>query len=238
MVVPDELTDDQALFLTDILPTGYMGAEMCDIKPGDVVAVWGCGPVGQFAIVSALLLGASKVIAIDEVPERLALARDAAGAETIDFSTTDVQSALKEMTAGRGPDACIDAVGLEASAGSLPIHAYDRVKQATRQETERGGALRQAVLSVRNGGILSIIGVYGGFMDTFPIGSLMNRSITVRTGQTHVHRYLRPLTEHIRAGRIDPTFIVTHHLPLEQAPAGYELFKHKQDDCIKVVLHP
>ncbi|MDP9497075.1 MAG: glutathione-dependent formaldehyde dehydrogenase [Actinomycetota bacterium] len=235
--VDDDLTDEQVLFLTDILPTGWMGAEMCDIEPGDVVAVWGAGPVGQFAIVSALLLGAHSVIAIDREDYRLAMARDKAGAaHTINSDDTDVMQALKEITAGRGPDKVIDAAGLEATHGNPAIQAYDRVKQAAMLETDRGAALRQAVLSVRSGGVVSIVGVYGGFMDKFPVGSLMNRSITVRTGQTHVHRYLPPLHERIRKGEIDPTFIITHRMGLEDAARGYEIFKHKQDGCMKVVL--
>ncbi|MDP9435863.1 MAG: glutathione-dependent formaldehyde dehydrogenase [Actinomycetota bacterium] len=237
MKVPDELDDEQVLFLTDILPTGYMGAEMADIEKGDVVAVWGCGPVGQFAITSARLLGAAVVIGIDPEPYRLAMARDKAGADhVLNSDEVDVMQALKELTAGRGPDRVIDAAGLEAHHGNPVIHAYDRVKQATMSETERPHALRQAVLSVRNGGVVSIVGVYGGFMDKFPIGSLMNRSITVRTGQTHVHRYLEPLLERIRKGELDPTFIITHRMRLEDAPRGYEIFKHKKDDCMKVVL--
>ncbi len=238
MKVDDELTDEQVLFLTDILPTGYMGAEMCDIQSGDVVAVWGAGPVGQFAIASAYLLGAGRVIAIDRFPYRLAMARDKAGAETINYEETDVQQALKELTAGRGPDACIDAVGLEAHHGAAALHAYDRIKQAGRLETDRGAALRQAIMSCRSGGTVSVVGVYGGFMDKFPVGSWMNRSITLRAGQAHVHRYLRPLLKRIRKGKIDPTFIITHRMSLEDAPKGYEIFKNKQDDCMKVVLSP
>ncbi|MDP9367930.1 MAG: glutathione-dependent formaldehyde dehydrogenase [Chloroflexota bacterium] len=233
--VPDGMTDEQALFLSDILPTGYMGAEMCDIRPGDIVAVWGAGPVGQFAIVSAFLLGAERVIAIDRFPYRLQMAREKAGAETINYEETDVLDALKEMTGGRGPDACIDAVGLEAH-GHGAAYAYDRVKQAAKLETDRLTALRQAIMACRNGGTVSIVGVYGGFVDKFPIGSVMNRSLTIKAGQTHVHRYMRPLLERIQNGEIDPTFIITHTLPLEQAPHGYELFKHKQDNCEKVVL--
>ena len=237
MKVDDDLTDEQVLFLTDILPTGYMGAEMADIQRGDVVAVWDAGPVGQFAIASALLLGAAEVIAIDPVDYRLTMAREKAGAaHTINSSAVDVMQVLKDLTGGRGPDRVIDAVGLEATSGSAAIQAYDRVKQATMSETDRGAALRQAVLACRSGGVVSIIGVYGGFMDKFPVGSLMNRSITVRTGQTHVHRYLRPLLERIRKGEIDPTFVITHRMGLEDAPAGYEVFKHKREDCMKVVL--
>lgn len=237
MKVDDDLTDEQVLFLTDILPTGYMGAEMADIEKGDVVAVWGCGPVGQFAIASARLLGAGTVIGIDPVAYRRAMAAEKAGADhVIDSDAEDVMQVLKDLTGGRGPDRVIDAVGLEAHHGKPLINAVDRAKQATMIETDRPHALRQAVLSVRSGGVVSIVGVYGGFMDTFPIGSLMNRSITVRTGQTHVHRYLRPLLERIRKGEIDPTFIITHRMPLEDAAKGYDVFRHKQDECMKVVL--
>jgi threonine dehydrogenase-like Zn-dependent dehydrogenase len=235
MKVPEGMTDEQALFLSDILPTGYMGAEMCDIQPGDTIAVWGCGPVGQFAIVSAFLLGAERVIAIDRFPYRLAMARDKAGAEVINYEQVDVMEALNEMTGGRGPDACIDAVGMEAH-GHGPMYAVDRVKQATRLETDRPIALREAIMACRNGGTVSVIGVYGGFIDHFPMGSLMNRSLTIKTGQTHVQRYMRPLLERIQNGEIDPTFIITHTLPLEQAPHGYDIFKNKLDGCEKVVL--
>src|SRR5437762_949854 len=197
--VPDTLTDDQVLFLSDILPTGYMAAEACDIKPGQTIAVWGCGPVGQFAIKSAFLLGAERVIAIDKVPERLEMARDKAGAETINYEEIDsVIETLKDMTGGRGPDRCIDAVGLEANGHAHAVqYAYDRVKQVVMAETDRPIALREAILSVRNGGTLSVPGVYGGFIDKVPFGSIMNRSITIKTGQTHVQRYMRPLLEKI-----------------------------------------
>ena len=236
--IESDLSDEQALFLTDILPTGYMGAEMCEIEPGDLVAVWGAGPVGQFAIASAFLLGAERVIAIDRVGYRLEMARRNSGAEVINYEDTDVNEELKWMTAGRGPDACIDTVGMEAHHGSAPIRAYDKIKQAARLETERPHALRQAITCCRNGGVVSIVGVYGGMVDKFPIGSLMNRSLTVRTGQCHVHRYMRPLLEHIEDGRLDPTFIVTHRLGLDQAPDAYETFKEKDDECVKVVLTP
>lgn len=235
--IEDDLTDDQALFLSDILPTGYMGAEMCDIKSGDIVAVWGAGPVGLFAIMSAYLLGAAKVIAIDQVPYRLELARNI-GATTINFADTSVLGELRDMTAGRGPDHCIDAVGMEARNGTTVVDAYDRVKQAVRLETERPHALREALMSCRNGGTVSIVGVYGGMMDKFPIGALMNRSLTIKAGQCHVQRYMRPLLDRIRTGEIDPTVIISHHLQLDQAPHGYEIFKHKQDSCTKVVLNP
>jgi threonine dehydrogenase-like Zn-dependent dehydrogenase len=234
--IESDLPDEKVLFLSDIFPTAYMGAEMCDIKPGDVVAVWGAGPVGLLAISSAYLLGAEKVIAIDRFDYRLQMASEKAGAETINYDDASVFEALKDITAGRGPDACIDAVGLEAHSDIGPLQLYDRLKQAVRLETDRGPALREAILACRNGGTVSIIGVYGGLMDKFPIGSLMNRSITVRAGQCHVQRYTRPLLNRIEQGEIDPSFVITHRLPLEEAPNAYETFKQKQDDCVKVVL--
>ncbi len=236
--IDSDLSDEQVLFLSDVFPTGYMGADVCDIKPGDIVAVWGCGPVGQFAIASAYLLGAERVIAIDRLDYRLTMARDKAGAETINYERTPVREALREMTGGRGPDACIDCVGLEAHHHHGGMYAYDRVKQATRLETERGYALREAIFNCRSGGTVSIMGVYGGFMDKFPIGAVMNRGLTIRTGQCHVHRYLEPLLAHIERGDIDPSFIVTHRMSLDDASDGYETFKHKQDECVKVVLTP
>jgi threonine dehydrogenase-like Zn-dependent dehydrogenase len=235
--VPDGVTDEQALFLSDIFPTGYMAAEICGIEPGDVVAVWGCGPVGQFAIKSAFLLGAERVIGIDRFAYRLAMAHDKCGAETVNYEDVDVYDTLKELTGGRGPDHVIDAVGMEAHSPGLP-YAYDRTKQALMLETDRPLALRQAIQACRNGGTVSIIGVYGGFVDKMPIGSLMNRSLTVKTGQTHVQRYMKPLLERIRNGEIDPTFVVTHRLPLDEAPRGFDLFLHKEDDCMKIVLRP
>jgi len=233
--VDDDLTDEQVLFLSDIFPTGFMGAEMCGIKPGDVIAVWGAG---QFAAASAFLLGAERVIVIDRFPYRLKIAAERAGAETINYEETSVLEALREMTAGRGPDACIDAVGIEAHHSSTALHAYDRTKQATRLETDRPHALREAVMACRNGGTVSVIGVYGGFIDKFPMGAVMNRSLTIKTGQCHVHRYMRPLLERIRNGEIDPTFVITHRMRLSEAPHGYDIFKNKQDDCLKVVLTP
>jgi threonine dehydrogenase-like Zn-dependent dehydrogenase len=235
--VPEGMTDEQVLFLSDIFPTGYMGAEMCDIKGGDVIAVWGAGPVGQFAIKSAFLLGAERVIAIDRFPYRLRMAAQASGAETINYEETSVLEALKEMTGGRGPDACIDAVGLEAH-GHGPVYAIDRAKQAARIETGRPVALREAIMSCRNGGTVSVIGVYGGFIDSFPMGSLMNRSLTMKAGQCHVQRYMRPLLERIQKGEIDPSFVITHRMSLGEAPKGYETFVNKADDCVKVVLKP
>jgi threonine dehydrogenase-like Zn-dependent dehydrogenase len=228
-------TDEQVLFLSDIFPTAYMAAEACGIQPGDTVAIWGCGPVGQLTIKSAYLLGAERVIAIDRFPERLRMAREQGGAETLDYEEVDIYDALMDMTGGRGPDACIDAVGMEAHGHGIQ-YAYDRAKQATMLETDRPIVLREAIMACRNGGTVSIPGVYGGFIDKFPIGSVMNRSLTIKTGQTHVHRYLQPLLEKIRNGEIDPSFIVTHRMPLDDAPDGYEMFKHKRDECVKVVL--
>jgi threonine dehydrogenase-like Zn-dependent dehydrogenase len=235
--VPDGLEDEKVLFLSDILPTGYMAAENCGIKPGHVVAVWGCGPVGQFTIQSAYLLGAERVIAIDRCPERLRMAREVSRAETINYEEVDVLDALKTMTGGRGPDACIDAVGMEAHGVGL-VGAYDRVKQAMMMETERPNALREALMACRNGGVVSIPGVYGGFLDKMPIGSFMNRSLTLKTGQTHVQRYLKPLLDRVQKGEIDPSVIITHRLPLDQAPNAYKMFRDKQDECVKVVLKP
>ncbi|WP_425252802.1 zinc-dependent alcohol dehydrogenase [Janthinobacterium sp. NFX145] len=235
--VPDELKDEQVLFLSDILPTGYMAAEACAITPGQVVAVWGCGPVGQFAIQSAFLLGAERVIAIDHYPERLRMARELAGAETLHFDAVDVPDALREMTGGRGPDACIDAVGMEAH-GSGISYIYDRLKQTMKLESDRPTALREALMACRNGGVVSVPGVYGGFSDKIPFGSIMNRSLTIKTGQTHVQRYMQPLLERIQRGELDPGAIISHHLTLDEAPHGYEIFQKKQEQCIKVVLHP
>jgi threonine dehydrogenase-like Zn-dependent dehydrogenase len=234
--IENGFSDEQVLFLSDIFPTGYMGAEMCGIKRGDVIAVWGAGPVGQFAIASAFLLGAERVIAIDRYNYRLDMARNNSGAETINYEEVDnVVDTLNEMTGGRGPDHCIDAVGLEAHAPGIQ-YAYDRAKQAMMLETGRPIALRQAAMACRNGGTISVIGVYGGFIDKFPMGSIMNRSLTIRTGQCHVQRYMRPLLQHIENGDIDPSFVITHHMQLEDAPRGYEMFLKKTDGCEKVVL--
>ena len=234
--VPDGMADEQALFLSDILPTGYMGAEMCDIEAGDVIAVWGAGPVGQFAMASAKLLGAERVIAIDRFDYRLRMAREKAGADdTINYEDVSVLETLKELTGGRGPDACIDAVGMEAH-GPTAMYAYDRAKQALMLESDRPLALREAIMACRNGGTVSVIGVYGGLIDKFPMGALMNRSITIKTGQCHVHRYMKPLLERIQRGEIDPSFVITHTLPLSEAPRGYDMFVNKKDNCEKVVL--
>jgi threonine dehydrogenase-like Zn-dependent dehydrogenase len=235
--VPDHFSDEQVLFLSDIFPTGWMGAELCDIKPGDTIAVWGCGPVGQFSIRSAFLLGAERVIAIDQVPERLQMAEEG-GAETINYEEENVYETLMDMTGGRGPDACIDDVGMEAHAASTTVFAYDRIKQAMMLETDRPHALREAIMCCRNGGTISIMGAYGGLVDKFPLGSIMQRSLTIKTGQAHVQRYMRPLLDKIENGDIDPSFVVTHRMPLEEAPRAYDMFKNKKDNCIKVVLKP
>ena len=235
--VPDDLTDEQVLFLSDILPTGYMAAENCNIHPGDVIAIWGAGPVGQLAIKCAYLLGAERVIAIDRFDYRLRMAREQGGAETLNYEEVDVLAALKDMTGGRGPDACIDAVGMEAH-GTGVVGAYDKVKQTAGLESDRPTVLRQVIMACRNGGTLSIAGVYGGFIDKVPFGSIMNRSLTLRSGQTHVQRYMRPLLQRIENGEIDPSFIITHRMSLSDAPRAYELFRDKRDDCVKVVLTP
>jgi threonine dehydrogenase-like Zn-dependent dehydrogenase len=237
--IEDGMPDEQVLFLSDILPTGYMGAEMCEISPGDVVAVWGAGPVGQFAIASARLLGAERVIAIDRFPYRLEMAKEKAGAtEVLNYEETAVLDALDDLTAGRGPDACIDAVGLESHIDVGALHGYDRMKQAMGSETDRPHALREAIMACANGGAVSVIGVYGALMDKFPIGSFMNRSLRLRTGQCHAHRYMRPLLERIRSGELDPSFVITHRMALEDAPRGYQMFRDKADHCEKVVLSP
>jgi threonine dehydrogenase-like Zn-dependent dehydrogenase len=236
--IPDGLTDEQVLFLSDIFPTGYMGAEMCNIKSGDTIAVWGCGPVGQFAIASAKMLGAERIVAIDRFEDRLGMARNKAGAtDVINYEVLDVYDTLMEMTGGVGPDACIDAVGTEAHMPG-PLYAYDRFKQALMLETDRPFALRQAINACKNGGTVSVIGVYGGFIDKFPMGSFMNRSLTMKTGQCHVHRYMKPLLERIQNGDIDPSFVISHHMSLEQAPQGFAKFLNKEDHCTKIVLKP
>jgi threonine dehydrogenase-like Zn-dependent dehydrogenase len=234
--IPDGLSDEQVLFLTDIFPTGYMAAENCDIQPGDTVAVWGCGPVGQFAIRSAFMLGADRVIAIDRIPERLQMAA-AAKAEIINYEEIDAGEAVTEMTGGRGPDSCIDAVGMEAHGTGLDA-LYDKAKQAVRLESDRPTALRQVILACRKGGTVSIPGVYGGFVDKVPLGAAFNKGLTLKMGQTHVHRYLRPLLDRVQKGEIDPSFVITHRMKLDEAPHAYEIFKQKKDNCIKVVLKP
>jgi threonine dehydrogenase-like Zn-dependent dehydrogenase len=235
--VPEGLSDEQALFLSDAAPTGYMGADFCNIQPGDTVAVWGCGGVGLMAQQSAYLMGAERVIAIDRFPERLRMARDIAGSETIDYTADGtVLEALKEMTGGRGPDACIDAVGMEAHGTGID-YAYDVAKQALRLETDRGQALREAIMACRKGGTLSILGVYG-VMDKFPIGVIMNKGLTVRTAQQHGQKYLPRLLEHASRGELDPSYLVTHRFSLEESPRGYKMFETKEDGCVRAVFIP
>jgi len=236
MVVPDHLEDEQVLFLTDIFPTGYMAAEQCDIERGDTVAVWGAGPVGQFAIRSAFMLGAERVIAIDHREARLKLAAEA-GAECLNFETVHILDALNEMTGGRGPDRCIDAVGMEAHGLGID-NIIDRVKQATGLGTDRPHAFREAIIACRKGGTVSVPGVYGGLLDNVPFGAAMNKGLSIRTGQTHVHRYLKPLLARIEAGDIDPRVIISHVLPISDAPMAYKNFRDKQDEFRKVVLKP
>ncbi len=235
--VPESLSDEQVLFLGDVLSTGYMAAENCAIRPGDVVAVWGAGPVGQFALLSARMLGAGRLIVIDRVPERLELARTRCDAVPIHDEETDVLEALKELTGGRGPDACIDAVGMEAHGQGLD-YWYDRAKLAVRLQTDMPTALRQVVMACRKGGTVSVPGVYGGWIDKFPFGAAFNKGLTFKMGQTHTHRYMARLLDRIERGEVDPSFIITHRLHLEEAPRAYELFQKKRDGCIKVVLRP
>ena len=234
--VPTHLTDDQVLFLSDILPTGWMAAENADIEPGDTVAVWGAGPVGQFAIRSAFLLGAERVIAIDHRPGRLALAAEA-GAETLDFENVDVMAALAETTGGRGPDRCIDAVGMEAHGLAID-NMVDRAKQAIGIGTDRPHVLRQAIVACRKGGTISMPGVYGSLLDNLPMGAFVNKGLTLKTGQTRIHRYMQPLLARIETGEIQPDVIISHRIKLSEAPAAYDNFLNKQDEFTKVVLQP
>jgi len=235
--IESDLPDDKVLFLSDIFPTGYMAAENCDIKDGDVVCVWGCGPVGQFAIRSAKMLGAGKVIAIDRIPERLKLAQEG-GAEIVNYEhAPDLIETLKELTGGRGPDACIDAVGMESHGHGIDWYS-DRAKQMLGVSFDRPFALRQCIQSCRKGGVVSIPGVYGGFLDNFPFGAAFGKGLTFRMGQTHMMRYMKKLLDHVERGEIDPSVIITHRLPLQNAPDGYSTFLKKQDNCIKVVLDP
>jgi threonine dehydrogenase-like Zn-dependent dehydrogenase len=235
--IPEGMTDEQALFLGDIFPTGWQGAVQCDIQPTDTVAIWGCGPVGQFAIRSALLLGAKQVVAIDRVPERLAMAR-AGGAITINFDEESVIERLNELTGGKGPEKCIDCVGLEAHITSTVDAMYDRAKQALMMETDRPHVLREMIYVCRPAGVISIPGVYGGLLDKVPFGAAMNKGLTFRMGQTHVNRWTDDLVRRIERGQIDPSFVITHTVPLEQGPDMYSVFREKQDGCIKVVLKP
>ena len=236
--VPDGLSDEQVLFLSDIFPTGYMAAENCGIRPGDTVAVWGCGPVGLLAMASAYLLGAERVIGIDRFPARLRKAETHAKAETLDYGVVDdVVEELKQRTGGRGPDACIDAVGMEAHGATLDAF-YDRAKQVVGLATDRVHALRQALQACRKGGVVSIPGVYGGVLDKVPFGAAFAKGLTLKMGQTHVHQYLRPLLALVESGRLDPSFVVSHRRPLSAAPQAYRMFNDKADDCVKVVLDP
>jgi threonine dehydrogenase-like Zn-dependent dehydrogenase len=235
--LPDDLPDEKVLFLSDIFPTGYMAAENGDIHAGDTVAVWGCGPVGLFAIKSAYLLGAERVLAVDRFPERLRMAAEKCGAVLINYEREDVQEALRFHTGGRGLDVCIDAVGLEAH-GPPPWGWYDKAKTALMLETDRASVLRQAIIACRKGGTLSIPGVYGGLIDKLPMGAAFGKALTLRMGQTHVHRYMPKLLELIRHGKVDPSFVITHRGRLDDAPALYRAFRDKQDECIKVVLKP
>ena len=235
--ISDGLTDEQVLFLSDIFPTGYMAAENCNINPGDTIAVWGCGPVGQMAIKSAFLLGAERVIAIDDVPERLKMAQEQSGAETVNFDDEQVFDRLKDLTGGMGPDACIDAVGLEAHGHTLDSY-YDKVKTATMMATDRPNALRQAIHACRKGGVVSIPGVYGGFLDKMPFGAAFAKGLTFKMGQTHVMKYMQPLLDLVQEGAVDPSFVITHRLPIDQAPEAYKTFLDKKNECIKVILKP
>lgn len=235
--VPDGLTDEQVLPISDAFPTGFMGADLCNIQPGQIVAVWGCGPVGLFALLSARMLGAERVIGIDREPERLRLAELFAGAETINFEEVDAGEMLKEMTGGRGPDACIDAVGLEAH-GIGPEGLYDRVKQAVRLETGRPHVLRQMILACRKGGTLSIMGVYAGFLNKIPMGAALNKGLTFRMGQMFGQRYIPMLLDRVAQGEVDPSRVFTHAMPLDQISHAFDLFKNKKEDCIKVLLRP
>jgi threonine dehydrogenase-like Zn-dependent dehydrogenase len=236
IVVPDGLDDEQVLFLSDILPTGWMAAENCEIEDGDTVAIWGCGPVGLFAIQSALRLGAAQVIAIDHYPHRLELARGL-GARVINYRDASVHEALVEMTGGIGPDAVVDAVGMESHGFSID-NVYDRIKQTLMLETDRPHVLREAILACRKGGRVSVPGVYGGFVDKFPVGAIMEKGLTLRSGQTHVQRYLPKLLDMIGEGELDTTFLISHRLPLEDAAEGYRLFAEDQNETTKVVLKP
>jgi threonine dehydrogenase-like Zn-dependent dehydrogenase len=234
--VPDSLSDEQVLFLSDIFPTAYMAVDACNVQPGETVAIWGCGPVGLFAIKSAFLLGAERVIAIDHRKKRLDLAK-AAGAEVLNFEEVKINEALTEMTAGRGPDACVDCVGMEAHGWSVD-NVLDMIKVKTHVSFDRAHVLREAIIACRKGGTVSSPGVYGGMVDKFPMGAVVGKALTIKSGQTHMQKYMRPLLDHIEQGRIDPTFIISTRLPLEKAAEGYAMFKNDQDDITKVVLTP
>jgi threonine dehydrogenase-like Zn-dependent dehydrogenase len=235
--IPEGISDDKVVFLSDIFPTGYFGAVNCDIQPGDTVAIWGCGPVGQFAIRSAFMLGAERVIAIDRFPYRLRMAEEG-GAETVNYEEVDdVVQTLKEMTANVGPDSCMDAVGMEAHGNNL-LYFVDRAKQALKIETDRPTVLRQCIQACRKAGTVSVPGVYSGFADTIPMGAFMNKGLTMKTGQTHMMSYMQPLLDRIQKGEIDPSFVISHRVPIDSAPEMYKTFRDKQEDCTKVVLDP
>jgi threonine dehydrogenase-like Zn-dependent dehydrogenase len=235
--VPDHLSDEQVLFLSDILPTAWQAAEQCDIEPGDTVAIWGCGPVGQLAIHAARLLGAGRVIAIDRIPERLQLAHGWGGAEMVDYAAVDMLEALRDLTGGQGPDRCIDAVGMEAHGFGIDAW-YDRAKTGLKLQTDRPTALRKVLQACRKGGTVSIPGVYGGVLDKVNLGAAFNKGLTLRMGQTHMHRYMEPLLRRIEAGEIDTTRLISHRLELADAPDAYRTFRDKEDGCIKVVMRP
>ena len=237
VIIPNGLTDEQVLFLGDIFPTGWQAVVQCDVQPTDTVAIWGAGPVGQFCVRSALLLGVRQIVVIDRLPDRLDMAR-AAGAITINFEEESVVERLNELTGGKGPEKCIDAVGMEAHATATLDSMYDRVKQVVMLETDRPHVLREMIYVCRPAGTLSVPGVYAGLIDKLPFGMLMNKGLTLRTGQTHVKRWTDDLLRRIQEGQIDPSFVVTHSQPLANGPAMYQTFAHKKDGCIKVVLKP
>jgi threonine dehydrogenase-like Zn-dependent dehydrogenase len=236
-LIPDGVTDEQAVFTSDAVPTGWMGADLGGVKPGDVVAVWGAGGVGQMAARAAILLGAEKVIVIDRLPERLEQVRTVIGAETLDYSDGHVMAELRERTGGRGPDVAIEAVGMEAHS-ERPDYLYDKVKTALKLETDRPTAVREAIMAARKGGSVFVLGVFGGFVDKFPLGAVMNKGLTLRSGQQHGHRYIPMLLERIAAGEIETSHLATHVMPLEEAPEGYEMFKSKADGCVRAVFRP
>ena len=235
--VPEGISDEQALFVSDAVPTGYFGADIADIEPGDTVAVWGCGGVGQMAMRSAYLMGAERVIGIDRFPDRLALAKEKAGAEVLDYTQVNIHEALVELTGGRGPDRCIDCVGLEAHTTGME-HVYDTTKQALRLHTERGAALRQAIRACRKGGTVSVLGVYAGMMDKFPMGAIVNKALSVRSGQQPGQRYIERIFEHIQKGELDPAYLLTHPMSLEDSPEGYAMFRDKDHECLRAVFMP
>jgi threonine dehydrogenase-like Zn-dependent dehydrogenase len=236
-LVPDGVSNDEAAFASDAVPTGWMGADLGGVGPGDVVAVWGAGGVGQMAARASLLLGAERVIVIDRFPNRLAQVREVIGAETLDYSQTDVMAELREMTGGRGPDVAIEAVGMEAHSQRAD-YAYDKVKTALKFETDRPTAVREAIMATRKGGSVFVLGVFGGFVDKFPLGAVMNKGLTLRSAQQHGHRYIPMLLNRMAAGEISTGHLATHVMPLDDAPRGYEMFKNKEDDCVRAVFHP